>query len=257
MKFVLLSLFSIVGYISFAQQPFYLNSCLYNTSVEKGFQDTMFNDRTWTPIYYADSNANFYVADTIYTRFHFDLLPDFFSASPRTDSFKIVLPALQAGAQFWLNGHRIYPRITPDANVFRLSIVLKYLNKTGANLFVAAIFSKESIRNFISEPPYITMLPLIDAIDMEFQEGRSDQNQRNVLLSNRVGMKVEGKLYIEIKDMVKDTVLQTFNRNITLAPYEFILHPAILRKYSRMQIIAVFTERFSKLSKQIVIQSGS
>lgn len=253
---MLLSLCSIVSYFSFAQQPYYLSSCFYKTSLEKDFQDTLFDERAWSQFDYQSNHTDFQTADTLYTRFLFNLRPDFFSASPRSDSFKIVLPALQDGAQFWLNGHRIYPRITPDANVFRLSMVLKYLNTKGANLFVAAVFSKENISSFISEPPYISMLPLIDAIDMEFQQGRDNQNQRNVLLSNRLGMKVEGKLYLEIKDMVKDSVLQTFNRNIVLAPYEFILHPAILRKYSLMQITAVFTEKFSRLSKQIVIQSG-
>lgn len=256
MKFMLLSLCSIISSIAFAQQPYYLSSCLYHTGKAIGFQDTLFDDQAWSQFDYQDDNISFHLTDTLYTRFHFKLLPDFFSASPRSDSFKIVLPALPAGAQFWLNGHRIYPRIMPDANVFRLSMILKYLNARGANLFAIAVFSKESISSLVSAPPFITMLPLIDAIDMEFQPGRDDQNQRNVLLSNRLGMKVEGRLYVEIKDMLKDTVLQTFNRNIVLAPYEFILHPAILRKYSPMQVTAVFTEKFSRLSKKIVVEAG-
>ncbi len=238
------------------QKPFTLGNCKYSLKFTNNFQDSSFDDAAWNVFNYDTIQQQMISTDSLFTRFYFQLDNEFLDASPRKDSFKIILPHITLGAQYWLNGHRIYPRISDDENVFRLSMILKYLNPQGKNIFSAAIFSRESIAAFSANPPIITMLPFIDAIDMEFQEGRADQNQRNVLLSNRLGMKVEGNLYIEIKDLVKDTILQTFNRKLTLAPYEFILHPAILRKYSPMQVTAIFTEKYAKLSKQIVIQAG-
>ncbi len=240
-----------------AQHPFTLEYCKYSSKYTTNFQDSSFEDADWTVFEYNNNAQQKIFSDSLFARFYFELQDDFFDAAPRKDSFKIILPHIDLGAQYWLNGHRIYPRISDAENVFRLSMILKYLKPQGKNMFAAALYSKESIKHFCSKPPIITMLPFIDAIDMEFQEGRADQNQRNVLLSNRLGMKVEGNLYVEIKDLVQDTVLQTFNRKLTLAPYEFILHPAILRKYSPMQVTAIFTERYAMLSKKIVIQAGN
>lgn len=239
-----------------AQKPFTLGSCRYSSKFTNNFQDISFNDASWGVYEYDTSLHHILASDSLFTRFTFQLDDEFLNASPRKDSFKIILPYITIGAQYWLNGHRIYPKISNAGNEFRLSMILKYLNPVGRNIFSAAIFFRENAVRFSADPPIITMLPFIDAIDMEFQEGRADQNQRNVLISNRLGMKIEGNLYIEIKDLIKDTVLQTFNRSLTIAPYEFILHPAILRKYSPMQVTAIFTEKYTKISKKIVIQAG-